>query len=112
MAASILESITDAFFCLNREWEFTYINRRAKQLLGRQRNDLLGKNIWALYPQLAGSEFEELYRKADREQASAHPLLTIRTMTDGMKSIPIRQKKGLRSISGMRPNASGTMNNY
>ena len=57
------------------------------------------------------SEFDGCTGK-EREQASAYSPLTIRTMTDGMKSMPIRQKKVLRFISGMRPNASGIMNNY
>jgi PAS domain S-box-containing protein len=63
-ALNILESVTDAFFALNREWEFTYINRQAEQVLGRERCDLLGKAIWEAYPGLPGSEFEQAYRKA------------------------------------------------
>jgi PAS domain-containing protein len=30
-----LESITDAFYTVDREWRFTYVNRHAKQLLER-----------------------------------------------------------------------------
>jgi PAS domain S-box-containing protein len=70
-AAAILESITDAFFSLNTDWEFTYVNRQAEEALGVNRNDLLGKSIWDMYPGLAGSEFEEIYRNAARDQVSA-----------------------------------------
>src|ERR687893_3209794 len=43
---SVLESITDAFFSLDREWRFVYINPRAQLLLGRSREDLVGEMLW------------------------------------------------------------------
>ncbi len=66
--ASILESITDAFFALDRDWRYTYVNGKAEQLLGRKREDLEGKNIWEEFPELAGSVFEQEYRRAAAEQ--------------------------------------------
>jgi signal transduction histidine kinase len=41
-----LENITDAFYTLDRQWQFTYINREAEILLRRKRCDLMGKVIW------------------------------------------------------------------
>ena len=38
-----LESITDAFCGLDHEWRFTYVNRQAEVLLGRDRDSLIGK---------------------------------------------------------------------
>ncbi|MEO7599933.1 MAG: PAS domain-containing protein [Opitutus sp.] len=58
----ILESVTDGFLALDRDWRFTYINRQAEKLLGCRQSDLLGKTIWAVYPGLAGTEFERVYR--------------------------------------------------
>src|ERR671916_348173 len=52
----ILESIGDAFFAVDGGWRFTYVNRRAEELWGRSRDDLLGKEIWEELPQLMGSE--------------------------------------------------------
>jgi PAS domain S-box-containing protein len=66
-AEAILESITDAFFALNSSWEFTYVNHQAENVLGRERGDLLGKNLWLEFPGLAGSEFERAYREAAAE---------------------------------------------
>jgi PAS domain-containing protein len=34
MLLNILESITDAFFTLDHEWRFTYINRGSKATAG------------------------------------------------------------------------------
>ena len=61
---TILESVTDAFFGLGRDWRFTYVNRQAEALLGRTRDDLLGKNIWEEYAPAKGTDFERGYRRA------------------------------------------------
>ena len=42
---SILDSITDGFFAINREWRFTYINRQAELMLTWSREDLVGEKI-------------------------------------------------------------------
>jgi PAS domain S-box-containing protein len=63
-ARTILESITDAFLAVDKDWRFTYVNRQAERLLARSADDLLGKVMWAEYPGLAGSEFERVYRAA------------------------------------------------
>jgi PAS domain S-box-containing protein len=65
---SILESITDAFFALDRDWRYTYINGKAEQLLGRKREDLQGRSLWAEFPGLVGTVFEHEYRRAADEQ--------------------------------------------
>jgi PAS domain S-box-containing protein len=60
----VLESMTNAFFLLDRQWRFSYVNRHAEQLLGRTREEMLGGNIWELFPLAVGSEFETHYRRA------------------------------------------------
>jgi PAS domain S-box-containing protein len=57
--AGILESISDAFFAVDREWRLTYVNRRAEQLWSKPREELLGRNLWEHFPQAIDSE---LYR--------------------------------------------------
>lgn len=61
---NILESITDAFFAIDANWRFTYVNPQAERILDREPDDLLGKVIWEEYPGLKGSEFETAYRQA------------------------------------------------
>ncbi len=67
---NILESITDAFFTLDNRWCFTYINRQAEPLLQRQREELLGKNVWDEFPEAVGSTFDREYHRAVAEQVS------------------------------------------
>jgi PAS domain S-box-containing protein len=63
-ADTILASISDAFFALDREWRFTYVNDRAQQLLARQREELLGRSLWEAFEPVVGSGFETSYRRA------------------------------------------------
>jgi PAS domain S-box-containing protein len=62
-AAAILESITDAFYALDSEYRFTYMNRRAEELWGRSREELVGRNYLEEFPEMAGSESYEMQRR-------------------------------------------------
>jgi PAS domain-containing protein len=37
-------TFSDAFYVVDRQWRFTYANRRAQELWGRSKEELLGKN--------------------------------------------------------------------
>lgn len=67
---SILENTTDAFFALNRDWIFTYLNPEAERLLGRKRDDLIGQQLWDEFPELLGSPFEQNYRRVLADQVA------------------------------------------
>ena len=60
----VLESMPSAFFQLDDDWCFTYVNAEAERLLGRSRDELVGGNIWELFPASVGSPFETHYRRA------------------------------------------------
>lgn len=62
--SNILESITDAFFALDKDWRFTYLNKQTEPLLLRSREDLVGKNIWEEFPEAIGTNFDEQYHIA------------------------------------------------
>lgn len=68
---NILESIGDAFFSLDAEWNFTYINQQADILLARPRHELLGKSLWDEFPQAVGSEFQRQYQLAIEKQQTS-----------------------------------------
>ena len=67
---NILESFSDAFFTADRDWRFTYINRRAEQILGRTSDELLGKNMWEEFPEAVGTDIYNHYQKAIAEQVT------------------------------------------
>ncbi|MFW5681017.1 MAG: PAS domain S-box protein, partial [Pseudomonadota bacterium] len=45
-----LETMTDAFYLVDREWRFAYLNTQAERLLHRGRDTLLGRHIWTEFP--------------------------------------------------------------
>ena len=60
---TILESITDAFFALDAEARFTYVNRKAAEIWGLDRDELIDRSIWEVFPQFVGSEMQQAYRE-------------------------------------------------
>lgn len=70
----IFESITDAFFIIDRQWRFTYINRTAEAFIGagRTREEMLGKSLLELFPAARGTLFEYHYARAMNEGVTAH----------------------------------------
>jgi len=58
-----LESITDAFFTLDEQWNFTFLNSQAERLLERSRGDLLGRSVWEAFPEAVGSRFQQSYER-------------------------------------------------
>jgi PAS domain S-box-containing protein len=76
--AEILESITDEFYAFDRGWRYTYVNERAlssiQSAMGEEltREEVLGKNLWEMFPAILGSVFDQKTREALREQQAVH----------------------------------------
>jgi PAS domain S-box-containing protein len=60
----ILESIADAFYALDEQWRFTYLNARALEWSGKTSAELLGQNMWETLPHLAAGEPRRLMEQA------------------------------------------------
>ena len=61
--SAMLEATTDSVFLINRSWEFTFLNGHAKQLISVGR-DLVGRNLWELFPEAIDTNFWREYRRA------------------------------------------------
>ncbi|WP_170073264.1 PAS domain S-box protein [Mongoliibacter ruber] len=59
----ILESIGDAFFAVNNDFIVTYWNNTAERLIGVKRNEVLGKNLWEVFPDAVKLSFYDNYHK-------------------------------------------------
>ncbi len=68
----ILESITDAFYALDDEWRFTYVNQRAETLLECSREAVLGEVIWEMFPETKELPNYEEYHRAVETGEPAH----------------------------------------
>lgn len=47
----IVESISDAFFTMDTNFTVTSWNRSAEQMIGVRREDLVGRNLWEVFPE-------------------------------------------------------------
>ncbi|MFN3513669.1 MAG: sensor histidine kinase [Phenylobacterium sp.] len=63
-STEILESIGDAFYAVDADWRFTYVNRVAEAWWGLQREDLIGRPVWEALPQTVGGVVEAALRQA------------------------------------------------
>jgi PAS domain S-box-containing protein len=64
----ILDSITEMFFAVDKDWRYTYFNTRAEEqlrVLGKNPETLIGKVLWNEFP---NSPAEEYFRRAMRER--------------------------------------------
>lgn len=68
--ATLLESITDAFYAMDRHWRVTYANNRALEYFSMSRDELLGKVLWDVFPQACNTLAYREYERAVREQAT------------------------------------------
>ncbi len=59
----ILEDMTVGYFWLDPRWRFGYVNAEAERILGSPREQLLGGDVWELFPAAVGTDFEESYRR-------------------------------------------------
>lgn len=66
--AAMLDSVSDGFNTFDREWNYTYVNRAGARMVGKTPQELLGRNLWDLWPLAAESPFGAAYRRAVAEQ--------------------------------------------
>jgi PAS domain S-box-containing protein len=61
---AVLESISDGFVAISRDWSCTYANPAAARIMRRAAGDFLGRNLWELWPYAARSALGAAYRRA------------------------------------------------
>ncbi|GMA87899.1 hypothetical protein GCM10025868_31490 [Angustibacter aerolatus] len=66
----ILDTMRVGFFHVDADWVFTYVNAEAERVLDRPREHLVGGALWERFPAAVGSDFEESYRRAVRENVT------------------------------------------
>ena len=63
-----LESITDGFITLDENWRISYINGKAEEVLNISRDDVLGIEMWSLFPE--SEVLSQHCRKAVEQQVA------------------------------------------
>ena len=65
---SILDSITDSFIVVDRHWRLTYVNNNVLTATGKRLDEVLGMNLWDLFPEAVKSDFYPQYHRVMRER--------------------------------------------
>ncbi|NGM70928.1 PAS domain-containing protein [Natronolimnobius sp. AArcel1] len=63
-----LDRVSDAFFALDTDFRFTYLNRRAQSLLKRSRSELIGRVMWDEFPETVETQFPDGFHQAMDKQ--------------------------------------------
>lgn len=66
--STILESIGDGFFTVDKQWRVMYMNSEAERLLRVSRARLMGKNLWDEFAEAVDSTFYRQYQWALENQ--------------------------------------------
>jgi PAS domain S-box-containing protein len=69
---NILESISECFAAFDREWRCTYVNDKATELSRIPRAEILGKNVWDLFPNSTNTTIYGELRRAMEDGAPVH----------------------------------------
>lgn len=67
--SGILKSLTDAFIALTPQWQVSYINPKAAEILQHDAQDLLNQDFWQIFPEELGIKYRQVYQTALQEQA-------------------------------------------
>jgi PAS domain S-box-containing protein len=60
----VLGSIKDSFYMLDRDWNFIYMNKPAAASVKNEPKELIGQNIWKIFPNYKGTIIEKNYRES------------------------------------------------
>jgi PAS domain S-box-containing protein len=68
--AATLESVTDGFIRYDCDWRIVYVNAEAERINRFRRAEVLGRNLWELFPAVVGTLLETEFRRAVAEQVT------------------------------------------
>ncbi len=68
----ILDSITDGFFTLDKDFNIKYVNKAFLRLCQLENKDVIGMNYWEVFPKATSQKFFTEYSKALKNETSVH----------------------------------------
>ncbi|BAU54333.1 PAS domain S-box protein [Mucilaginibacter gotjawali] len=69
---TILESIGDAFFAVNKNWMVTYWNNTAEKVLGKSKKETLNMDLWEVFADSIDSISYKMYHEAIETNRPVH----------------------------------------
>ena len=68
----IMQRVSDGFVAIDKDWNYTYVNKEGGEILGRTPVSLIGKNIWNEFPEGIDQPFYHAYYRAMATQQYIH----------------------------------------
>ncbi|NHN61093.1 MULTISPECIES: PAS domain S-box protein [Halorussus] len=66
--SEVFTRIADAFFALDDDWNVTYVNEEAGELLRLDESEIVGDSIWDVFSEAVGTTFQREYERAMETQ--------------------------------------------
>lgn len=67
----VLESISQGFIALDKDFRLTYVNAEAEKLLNVQKSEILGKSHWEAFPASMDTQVERVLRQVAQDRLPA-----------------------------------------
>lgn len=67
---TLLNRITDSVVSLDKNWKYTYLNEPALSNFKKTREEIIGKSIWEIFPDIIGTELEKKLKISMQKQVS------------------------------------------
>ncbi|WP_242833485.1 two-component system sensor histidine kinase NtrB [Desulfosporosinus youngiae] len=65
-----MEGISDGFYALDRNWQFTFVNYKIKKVIKDKDTEILGKSIWEVFPKdLNPLSFEKMHQAMSQNES-------------------------------------------
>lgn len=68
----VLDRITDGFYAIDPHGTVLYWNKAAEEMLGKSREEVIGKSLWDCFPDGKALNFYTLYQQAFQEQKTIY----------------------------------------
>lgn len=67
-----MERINEGFFVTDSDWKVVMWNREAELLIGKKREEILGRNLWDCFPEAMQLKYYHCYNHAMKKQVPVH----------------------------------------
>lgn len=67
---TIIDRMTDAVIEIDSEWQITFVDRNAEEILGVVAKEIQGRSMWSVFPDAKGTELEAVKRQAMESRSS------------------------------------------
>src|SRR5947209_2516472 len=68
----LFDSLSEGVYIVDTSWRFIYVNNKAAEIMGKPREELLGNNIWELFPEAIETNLYSQAHRAVEENTPIH----------------------------------------